>query len=226
MAKLSHCHSLQLGGSTFIVQEYANGGDLYNQIAPDARGPSMVVAQTWMYQLSQALMHMHERGIVHRDIKPENILLHDGCIRLCDFGLACLEGTSWAARAPGTRPYMAPETLAGAHVVLPSQDVWSLGIVLHGILFADLPWQEASRTDAEYAAYCRTESLSSSPILATPMAALLHAMLKPNPAQRATMADVFEFFSETHPWLLVQEQSAVQARKGAPGLSLAQVVCG
>ena len=31
---------------------------------------------------------MYQKGVIHRDIKPENILLHNGSIKLADFGFA------------------------------------------------------------------------------------------------------------------------------------------
>lgn len=180
---------------------------MYSLIAPGAVGPSMRIAQRWMLELSLAVNYMHEHGFVHRDIKPENILLHNDAIRLCDFGLSCQVGTTWGGRAPGTRPYMAPETLQGAHTVDTSQDVWSLGVVLCGILFADLPWAVATVSDPNYADYIEHGSLRAANILSAPMSALLHGMLHPTPSERLTMLDVWEFFSAPRPWLREHEKS-------------------
>ena len=162
----------------------------------------MPVARVWMQQICEALLYIHERGFVHRDVKPENILLHDGEIRLCDFGLACAAGGACAGKAPGTAPYKAPETWS-AHVVSAAQDVWSLGIVLYAILFADLPWEAAVETDADYMRYVGSGLLGSSLgtiMLSKHMFSLLRRMLAPNPADRCTIAEVHEFFSVLRPW--------------------------
>ena len=52
---------------------------------------------------------MHGQGIVHRDIKPENAVIdHCGITKLCDFGMAQLDGVE-VHTGFGTLPYMAPE---------------------------------------------------------------------------------------------------------------------
>src|SRR5439155_22183944 len=69
-------------------------------------------------QMTEALQHAHEAGVVHRDIKPENVLVDSrGRVRLVDFGLATLLGPEALTRGPdddrvvGTLRYMAPEPL-------------------------------------------------------------------------------------------------------------------
>ena len=34
--------------------------------------------------------YLHEHRILHRDIKPQNILLHNGMIKICDFGFSLM----------------------------------------------------------------------------------------------------------------------------------------
>jgi serine/threonine-protein kinase ULK/ATG1 len=32
--------------------------------------------------------YLYDKGIFHRDLKPENILIHNGEVKLADFGFA------------------------------------------------------------------------------------------------------------------------------------------
>ncbi|PIO55970.1 hypothetical protein TELCIR_22639 [Teladorsagia circumcincta] len=57
-----------------IYLEYADGGELFDQIEPDVGMPP-VKAQFYFRQLLNGLKHIHSMGVVHRDIKPENLLL-------------------------------------------------------------------------------------------------------------------------------------------------------
>ena len=65
----------------------------------------------------------HPLGIIHRDIKPANLyLLHDGRLKVLDFGLARVldpDGTNaWTQTGAtlGTTPYMPPEQARGRHI--------------------------------------------------------------------------------------------------------------
>ncbi|MBX2998892.1 MAG: tetratricopeptide repeat protein [Caldilineaceae bacterium] len=84
-----------------------------------------------LLQLLQALVYIHRRGIVHRDLKPGNVLIHNGQIKLVDFGLAAIAGQP--ATPSGTLPYMAPEVIRGEPAIIAS-DLYSLGVIAYELL--------------------------------------------------------------------------------------------
>ena len=46
-------------------------------------------------QITRALSHAHERGIIHRDIKPQNILVDEtGIVKVADFPSFAMEAVT------------------------------------------------------------------------------------------------------------------------------------
>ncbi|CAI5481182.1 unnamed protein product [Closterium sp. Yama58-4] len=71
-------------------------------------------------------------------------------IKLADFGLAVMvkEGQKLQGKC-GTEGYMAPELVTGQKYTY-SADVWSLGVVLHALLFGELPRYKQPQDVAKY----------------------------------------------------------------------------
>jgi serine/threonine protein kinase len=129
----------------FIVMEFLEGRSLSDYL--ESAGTIDAGELIWlMRQVSHGLLLAHEKGITHRDLKPSNIFLakdEDGRIvaKLCDFGIAKLQGTALVELAEtgalttetgtlfGTPRYMAPEQLRRAEHEGPNTDQWAFGLI-------------------------------------------------------------------------------------------------
>ncbi|MBI1947519.1 MAG: Hsp70 family protein [Deltaproteobacteria bacterium] len=110
------------------------------------------------YQVSSAMVAVHDASIIHRDLKPENIFLthrggRDDFVKLLDFGVAKLTDPSAASTtestigvAIGTLEYMSPEQLIGQPID-PRADIFALGVVLYECITGRLPF--AGQTERE-----------------------------------------------------------------------------
>ena len=117
-----------------LAMELANGGSL----AERAGWMSWELLRRALDELLQALAHAHGRGIVHLDIKPENVLIHEGAVKLADFGLARAYGE--ASGMCGTPPYMAPEIIRGQPVG-PAADLYAVGCLAWALASGRLPFE-------------------------------------------------------------------------------------
>jgi serine/threonine protein kinase len=126
-----------------LVMEYVDGSSLRQLLARGAITQRDVL--DFVPQITEALQHAHEAGVVHRDIKPENVLVDArGRVRLVDFGLATLFGPGAQAHGPdervvGTLRYMAPEQLSMPGAVDHRADIYSIGVVAYEMLARELP---------------------------------------------------------------------------------------
>ena len=90
-------------------------------------------------KVCDAVQYAHAHLVVHRDLKPSNILVTQGSeVKLLDFGIAkVLEpggADAMATRTIRLTPrYASPEQLRGQPVST-AADVYSLGVVLYGLL--------------------------------------------------------------------------------------------
>ncbi|MEZ4707639.1 MAG: serine/threonine-protein kinase [Caldilineaceae bacterium] len=138
-----HCSSDTL---YYLVLDYIEGGTLQDLLHSDTK-LSIEQALDLTTQLADALVHMHDRGMMHRDIKPANILFADAThthALLGDFGFARMieqqAGQLTALGAiVGTPNYMSPEAVRGEPCDERS-DVYSLGVVLYEILAGRAPY--------------------------------------------------------------------------------------
>ncbi|MFD9592968.1 serine/threonine-protein kinase [Kitasatospora sp. NPDC059973] len=132
------------GGRLYLVMELLRGRDLGEVLHGRPSGLPVDEAVELTAQLAGALSYAHRLGIVHRDIKPANlVLLPDGTLKVCDFGLAGYvradSGLTREGSVMGTPEYMAPEQWRSPRVD-GRADLYALGCVLFALLTGRPPF--------------------------------------------------------------------------------------
>lgn len=99
----------------------------------------------WVKELFQALVGLHERGVVHGDLKPHNILINsEGKIKLCDFGSAVLlNDEEENFFVGGTTAYTPPEALSADPKQEHSykRDVYAAGLTSYFMITGRVPFK-------------------------------------------------------------------------------------
>jgi len=129
----------------FIAMEYVDGQELKSFVGAHHNAPlKMEKVIDITRQIAGGLKAAHGKNIVHRDIKSSNIMIaENGQVKIMDFGLAKLNGTSDLTKTSstlGTTAYMSPEQIRG-EVVDKRSDLWSLGVVLFEMLSGGHPFK-------------------------------------------------------------------------------------
>ena len=140
-------YAFQTHKSLYFLLDYCPGGDMFFHLSRfGCFGEGM--ARFYAAEITLALLHLHELGVIYRDLKPENIMLDvEGHVKLADFGLAkegitgTVEGTHTMC---GTPEYLPPEILnrTGHGKAV---DWWNLGMVLYELLTGRPPWYTTDR---------------------------------------------------------------------------------
>lgn len=121
------------GDYIFLVTEYCNNNDLSIWMKQEHTIEEKIDI---IKQITNGIHYLHEHRILHRDIKPQNILLHNGLIKICDFGFSLMikEQLQMCMTICGTPLFMSPELLFMKPYTIKSE-IWSLGILFYMIVY-------------------------------------------------------------------------------------------
>ncbi|KAG0217908.1 hypothetical protein BGX33_009207 [Mortierella sp. NVP41] len=132
-----------------IILEFCENGSLRSLCKNFGKLPEHLGA-TYITQVLDGLIYLHDQGVIHRDIKGANILAtKEGVVKLADFGVATLSNDVGDMSVAGTPYWMAPEIieLSGATT---ASDIWSVGCTVIELLDGEPPYHDLPPMGALY----------------------------------------------------------------------------
>jgi serine/threonine protein kinase len=147
MKNLDHPNILKLydvirkKDTIYLILEYCNCGDLSQYIASSENKNNI----KYLYNILFGLEYLYKNRILHRDVKPHNILIHNGLIKISDFGFAkAFEKNELITTFCGSPLYMAPEIIKNKEYNSKS-DIWSLGVIIFELFTKKHPYYTESK---------------------------------------------------------------------------------
>ncbi|MER6506969.1 serine/threonine-protein kinase [Nonomuraea sp. NPDC001636] len=171
------------GPRPYLVTRYVQGRPLSAVPVPVAELGPLASG------LADALLAMHESGVVHRDLKPANVMMSEDGPVVIDFGIAsALDSLSVTASGAvvGTPGYLAPEILEGGSAGVEA-DVFSFGATLAYAATGRQPYGQGPASAVAYRVVHHPPDLEGVPDWLAP---LLRECLSTDPAARPTAAQI------------------------------------
>jgi len=149
MERLSHPHIVRnygggiMDGQYFYAMQLLEHGTLRDQLRQN--GPfNWQQTAAFAAQISSALQHAHNHGIIHRDLKASNLFFgSEGQLILGDFGIARdihEADVTHDGITVGTYAYMSPEQICADKQISGKADLYSLGCVMVEMLTGKPPF--------------------------------------------------------------------------------------
>lgn len=177
----------------YMAMEYIDGPTIGELVR---RGGAMDERRALriLVQVAEALEYAHRNKIMHRDIKPDNIMLTtDGVAKLCDLGLARVDGDREDEKAAtrrgtaiGTPHYIAPEQIRGDLEVDVRGDIYSLGATFYHMITGTPPYpgNSAVRVIARHLSEPLEPPRRRNPLVSEDVSRIIIKMMQKDPADR------------------------------------------
>lgn len=129
---------LETANNYYVVQEFCNGGDLRVTLKKTKTFPETQAIE-YLEQILMGFLELIENSVIHRDMKPENIMIHNGRLKIADFGFAknVISSKHMQKSMVGTPLYMAPQVLKREKYTSKC-DIWAIGVIFFEVEIASL----------------------------------------------------------------------------------------
>lgn len=129
----------------YLITELCNEGDLEGRKKNLTVGEILLVVK----EIAEGMSYANKvKKVIHRDLKPANILIHNGHVKIADFGFArAVDDPKIQSRFTkkiGSPLYMSPQVYNSGEKYGVKCDVWSLGVLFYELLFKKPPWYGSS----------------------------------------------------------------------------------
>ncbi len=195
-------------GRPYLLQERLQGQTLGQQLEQLPTIMPIETALETATAIANTLTLLHEKQLVHRDIKPDNIFIHEGIVRLIDFGVSERRDVEGGARGGGTPQYAAPEQWRGAPVD-GSADIYSWGVILYELLCMRPPFVGEGKSIEYQHATLRPPRPSEFSRIPAALEELLLATLAKNPIDRPSASELLKRLPEVGQGRLAPTTQAV-----------------
>ena len=212
LLQMDHVHVMKLyeyrfeGDYIYLVTEYCNGDHMGKWLLDQKEKEK---DRTYIYdaaetlrllsQITQGMAYLHNKNIIHRDIKPENMLLHNGNIKICDFGFSTLikDQLQMCNTICGTPLFMSPELIMFTPYSM-SADIWSLGVLFYFMVYQRHPFGAIKTMDHYRSILGRRPPICFSPVpkLLAPLLEILPRMICYEPTERMTIHQLWSILKK------------------------------
>lgn len=130
-----------------MILEVCDGGSLFDAIRDCPNGyMEERQAVLFFWDAVNGIDYVHSQDVIHCDVKSLNFLVHDGRLKICDFGMSVPKDEREIVG--GSPVYMSPEHLmAWRHMSSDFDhqvDIYSLGVILFEMLVGYSPYEVLS----------------------------------------------------------------------------------